>query len=96
MLSQDLSWLQSLTAKQSFYWGILASGCEKIPMQIESVHTYNFVITHLGHIYNSYCKGKNLSENECLPSAENLTHELPHSHSDDIRKYDLLCVMYSI
>ena len=65
-------------------------------MQIESVHTYNFVITHLGYIYNSYCKGKKLSENECLPSAESLTHELALSPSDDIRKYDLLCVMYFI
>lgn len=99
MLSQDLSWLQSLTAKQSFCWGIVASCCEKIPVtkrQIGWVHSYNLVITHLGHIYNFYCKGKNLLENESLLSANNLPDEIAHSPSDGIRRYDLLYAMYTV
>ena len=97
MLSQDLSWLQSLTPKQSFCWGIVASCCEKIPVtmrQIGWVHSYNFVITLLGHIYNFYCKGKNLPENESLLSANNLPDEIAHSPSDSIRRYDLLCAIF--
>jgi len=89
-LCMDLSWLQVLTTKQRFCWGIIASCCKKIPVakeQFDWVHSYKFVITHLGYIYNSYCAGKKLSEKKCLLLAEGFPKEIAHSPSEDIRKY---------
>ena len=91
-LAQDLSWLQVLTTKQSFYWGIIASCCEKIPItekKLEWVHLYESLITCLGHIYNSYCKCKRFSVDECLPTAKKFTPEITHSSSEHIMMYEL-------
>ena len=88
-LCRDLSWLQALTTKQRFCWGIVASCCGKIPTTAEHfdwVHTYSFLINQLGHLYNSYCIGKKLPQDECLLSAGALPQEVTHSPSEDIRK----------
>ena len=92
-LSDDLSWLQATTIKQNFYWGIVASCCEKIPIttkNFEWFHLYESVITCLGSIYNSYCTEKNLPEYKCLLSAKEFPQEVAHSPSEDIKKYELI------
>lgn len=88
-LCEDLSWLQTLTTKQQFCWGIVASCCEKIPVakeQFDWIKLYKFLITNLGYIYKSYCTHKKLTEEKCLLSAE-FPQEIAHSPSEDIRKY---------
>ena len=94
-LCKDLSWLQALTTKQRFCWGIIASCCGKIPVakeQFDWIHSYKFLITHLGYIYTSYCAGKKLPEQKCLLSAESFPQEIAHSPSEDIKKYE--CDIY--
>ena len=95
MLSQDLSWMQALTTKQSFCWGIVASCCVKIPVAVEQLHLYECVITCLGRIYNSYCNGKNFPEAKCMVSAEELSQEITSTLSENIRKYESI-VMFSM
>ena len=92
-LCNDLSWMQALTTKQQFCWGIIASCCGKIPINKEHfgwVHLYGSVVRRLGCIYNSYCKGNKLPEDKCLLSADGFPKEIAHSPSESIRKYDLL------
>ena len=75
VLCKNLSWLQDITAKQSFCWSIVASCCEKIPISKEQLHwcySYESVITCLGSIFNSYCEGKKLPEHERLLSSESI------------------------
>ena len=89
-LCRDLSWLQTLTTKQRFCWAIIASFCKKIPVykdQLDWVNLYNYLVTHLGYIYKSYCAGKKLPEEKCLLPAEGFPQEIVHSPSEDIRKY---------
>ena len=91
-LCKDFNGLQALTIKQDFYWGIIGSCCEKIPITREEfdwVHLYASVVTCLGKIYNSYCKKKNLQENECLLSADGFPQEIAHSHSKHVKKYEV-------
>ena len=64
-LCKNFSWLKAITPKQQFCWGIVASCCEKIPVlkdRLDWVNLYNYLITHLGYIYKSYCAWKKLSE----------------------------------
>ena len=95
-LCVDLNWLQSLTTKQIFYWGIIASCCEKIPIakeQFEWVQLYEYVISCVGKIYNLCCKDKELQEDKCLLSADGFPQKIALLPSDDIRKYEFT-VMY--
>jgi len=90
-LCRDLSWLQILTMKQQFCWGIIASCCETIPVakeQLQWIHSYEFLITTLGNIYNSYCAGKKLPADKCLVLLEGFPDEIAYSPSEDIRKYN--------
>ena len=92
-LCKDFNCLQALTIKQDFYWGIVASCCEKIHVTREKfdwVHLYASVVTCLGSIYNSYCKKRNLPEDECLLSADGFPHEIAHSHSKHMKRYEVL------
>ena len=84
-LCKDPSWLQSLSMKQQFCWGIVTSCCGKIPITKEHfmwAYLYNSAITCLAGIYNSCCeqKGKTVS-------AEGYSQDIAHS-SSDIRKYE--------
>lgn len=97
MLGRDISWLQSLTTKQNFCWGIIASCYEKIPItneQFEWVQLYESVITCVGGIYYSCYNYKQLQEKKCLLFADGFPrdHTIP---SDIIRKYELtlLCIL---
>ena len=96
-LSQDHSWLQSLSLKQEFHWGIIASCCEKIPItgkHFEWVHLFKSVVMRLCHVYSSYCHGKGLPEDKCLLSAKNFPQEI--THSEHIKKYELTKCTVSI
>ena len=91
-LAQDLSWLQALTMKQDFYWGIIASCCEKILVteeKLEWVDSYESVIACLGGIYISYCEKKKLPKDNCLLCAEVYPQEIAQNPSGHIRKYEL-------
>ena len=96
ILFTDLSWLQSLTTKQIFYWGIIASCCEKIPIakeQFACVQLYGSTISCVGQIYNMYCQCKELQEDKCLLSGDGFPQEITLIPSDNIRKYEFT-VMY--
>ena len=95
-LCMDLSWLQSLTTRQIFYWGIIASCYEKIPIteeQFEWVQLYKYVIICVGKIYNLCCEYKKLQKDKCLLSADGFPQEITLLPSDNIRKYEFT-VMY--
>ena len=87
MLSQDLSWMQALTAKQTFCWSIVASCCVKIPVTVDQFHLYGCIMACLGCIYNSYCNGKNLPEDKCMLFAEEVSQEITN-----VRKYEYTAV----
>lgn len=95
ILCKDLSWLQALSMKQQFCWGIIASCCAKIPISekhLEWVLLYESVITCLSRIYNLYCTWKELPKDKCLLSADEYPQETVHS--EDIKKYDATtCIM---
>jgi len=86
-LCTNLSWLTSLTAKQGFCWGIVATCCAKITLTADSFdwfHDYQFLISQLGHVYKTYCNGEGIrGEDEKL-----LKDQLPPNITfyDDIRK----------
>ena len=89
----DFSWLQALSVKQHFCWGIVTSCCDKIPITNEHftwAYLYNSAITCLADIYNSYCNWKHL-----LP-AEEYSQDIARSPSDNIRKYEttVMCNTY--
>ena len=95
-LCMDLQWLQSLTTRQIFYWGIIASCCEKIPIakeQFACVQLYGSAISCVGKIYNLYCQWKELPEDKCLLSGDGFPQEITLIPSYNIRKYEFI-VMY--
>ena len=66
-LRKDLTWLQALTTRQRFCWGIVANCCSKIPIssdQFDWADSYSYVISQLGQIFYSYCSSKQLPEDE--------------------------------
>ena len=87
-LCEDPSWLQALSMKQQFCWGIITSCCGKIPISKEHfmwAYLYNSAITCLAGIYNFYCKWKGKTNYPL--SAEGYSQDI--THSSDIRKYVL-------
>lgn len=96
-LIKDLSWLQALTTKQRFCWGIVGSLCAKIPIssdQFEWVLSYSYLITQLGFIYNAYCTGMRLAENERMLT-EHLPVGIQNGPSEDIRRLGICLQLYS-
>ena len=64
-LCKDLGWLQALSAKQAFCWGLVTPYCSRIhvvPDHFEWLHTYIYVITELSKIFITYCTTKEVSE----------------------------------
>ena len=87
-LCQDLSWLQALTTRQRFCWGIVACCCSKIPISsdhFEWTHTFSYIISQLGHIFHAYCSSKDLPEDERVLSSKPL-QDILHSPSEDIKR----------
>ena len=85
-LCRNLNWLTSLTPKQGFCWGIVATCSAKIPVRVDSLlwlQDYDYLINQLCHIYKAYCNGLELrGEDE-----RRLKDELPANVRcyDDIR-----------
>ena len=97
MLGRDISWLQFLTTKQNFCWGIIASCYEKITItkeQFEWVQLYESLITCVGEIYHLCYNNKQLQEEKCLLSADGFPQEITLIPSDNIRKYELTVNVY--
>ena len=91
MLGRDISWLQSLTTKQNFCWGIIASCYEKIAItkeQFEWVQLYESVITCVGEIYHLCYHYEQLQEEKCLLSADGFPQEIAPIPSANIKKYE--------
>lgn len=89
-LKGDLSWLTSLSTKQRFCWGILATCCSKMAVNKESlewVHLYGSFITslELGLVYRSYCTFKKLSSEERVIVAD-LPQDVQTHKSEDLQR----------
>ena len=87
-LCKDLDWLQALTTKQKFCWGIVAACCSKIFVSIENfewVHSYDKVMVKLGRIYFTYCNGKKLADEKKIITA-GLPSDIQHNPSPDVKK----------
>ena len=88
-LSKNLSWLKELTTKQRFCWGLVSSCCSKINISRENldwVHKNNKVLKQVGYVYNVYCSGRQLTENQCI-IIEQLPEEVTKHPNEDIRRY---------
>lgn len=89
-VSQKISWFDSsLSPRQRFCWGVVAAGCEKIPISAESfgwVISLQAVIAQLGSIFNVYCNSRKLSGQECLLS-QSMPPEVANCQSNDVRNY---------
>ena len=88
-LRGDLSWLQDLSTKQRFCWGLVAACCAKIPVaqdHFDWVHSYSYVIGQLGYLFTTYCTARKLGDEEKILSKA-FPREIARSRSDDIRKY---------
>lgn len=87
-LRKDLTWLQALTTRQRFCWGIVANCCSKIPIsddQFEWVDSYSYVISQLGQIFFTYCSSKQLPEDERVLSTKP-PQDVLHSPCEDIKR----------
>ena len=85
-LCRTLDWLTSLSPKQGFCWGIIATFCSKIPVKVESlgwIQDYDYLLSQLCHIYKAYCNGREIRGEE----EKRLKEELPVDvrHYDDVR-----------
>ena len=101
-LCQNLSWFTSQSAHQKFCWGVVATGCGKIPITAEKfewVYNLQYIITQLGVIFNTYCNSRKLHGQQCLLS-EHMPKEVDNCPWEDVQRYfnwvrhiqDLLCV----
>ena len=85
-LCRNLEWLTTVSPKQGFCWGIVASCCCKVPVRkdsLEWVQDYDYLINQLCHIYKVYCTGQGMRAEEDRRLKEELPKEL--LHDDDIK-----------
>ena len=81
-LCTNINWFTSLTPKQGFCWGIVATCSAKIPVKVDSLlwlQNYHYLINQLCHIFEAYCSDQGLREDERL-----LKDDLPAN----VRCYD--------
>ena len=80
-LCANVNWVTSLTSKQGFCWEIVATCTAKIPVEDSLLWLQNYYspIIQLCHIYEAYCSGQALREDERL-----LKDDLPAN----VRRYD--------
>lgn len=91
-LCKNLSWMKELTTKQRFCWGLVASCCSKINISHENldwVHSYDKVLKTVGYIYNVYCSGRRLAENQCI-IIEQLPKEVAKHPNEDVIRYTVI------
>ena len=61
--------LFSLSSKQAFCWGIVASCCSRIHTSSENLEwfrNYSYVISVLGKIFNAYCTERKRTDCQCV------------------------------
>ena len=74
LLKNDMKWLTSLSNKQRFCWGVLATCCSKINISTENTEWANHFCTifnehdnlNLGTVFSAYCKEKNFTNKQCI------------------------------
>ena len=91
LLRKDLSWLTSLSVKQRFCWGIIATCCSKMTISTDNfdwTHNYSIIIRDLGlcHIFLAYCNGKKLAGDKRIVSSK-LPDNIRCHPSEDLRRY---------
>lgn len=87
-LCKNLSWARSLSTKQKFCWGLVASCCSKINIGKDSldwVHSYDKVLRQVGYIFNVYCTGRKLTESKSI-IIEHFPEEIATHSSEEIRR----------
>ena len=87
-LCRELSWTKSLTTKQKFCWGLVASCCSRLNISRDSldwVHSYDKVLRQVGYIFNVYCNGRKFTESQCI-IMEKLPDEIANHPSEEIRR----------
>ncbi len=95
-LCKSLSWLQALTAKQSFCWGLVASCSTRIRVTSDNfdwLHNYSYIISELSKLFNTYCTGKKLSEDQSI-LIQGLPEDIASSRSDDVKRYNSIQYNY--
>lgn len=87
-LCKNLNWLTSLTPKQGFCWGIVATCSSKVPVKADSfdwIQDYDYLMNQLCHIYKAYCNGQGMRGEEEKLLKDELAPNI--THYDDIRTY---------
>ena len=90
-LLRTSSWSPSLSARQSFCWGLVASCCSHIHITKENLYrlkNYSYVISELSKIFNAYCTRKKLAskQTECL-IVQDLPEDISGHSSNDVKRY---------
>ena len=88
-LCKSLSWLQGLTTKQTFCWGLVASSSSRVHVTAENfdwLRNYSYVISELGKLFNNYCTRKKLSDNQSV-IVNSLPDDIAKSCCDDVTRY---------
>ena len=92
ILCEDLSWVGAPTMKQKFHWGLVSACCSKINISHKDwdwVYNYGKVLMPICEVFNFYCKGKELTEDNII-IIEQLPPEIETSSSEDILRYTFL------
>ena len=88
-LCQNVSWFASLSPRQMFCWGVVATTCGKFPVKaknIKWVHHLKDIIQTLGVIFNTYCKYHKLDDHQCLLS-KHMPEKVDECPWGDVRNY---------
>ena len=92
------SWPPSLSARQSFCWGLVASCCSHIHINKENLDwlkNNSYIISELSRIFNDYCTRKRLTSEQCV-IIQDLPEDISRHSSNDVKRYlylhQLLCM----
>ena len=74
-LVENPTWLQELSTKQTFYWGLVTSCCSKVKVvadHLEWISKYRYIIIQMSKIFTLCldCKEKSEDWNTNLPSED--------------------------
>lgn len=86
-LLKTLKWLHSMSNKEKFCWGVLATYCSKIKVSIENTDWPNHfwsIFTNrddlnLGTIFSGYCKAKSFPDGQRITTAS-ITGDMKHHY----------------
>ena len=62
-----------------------------MPDHFEWLHNYSYVISELSKIFNAYCTGKKLSEEESV-IVNGFPEDVELNHSDDVKRSVNICM----